>query len=331
MTLRILWMHLAILIALIGASVPVHADMDTASRGRVRMDAAVDGDLLFDAERIEIFNSVSGNFDGHGKVVLIGPNGAVKGTTRIKADLVTIDGHLATSEIEAREVTLNGRLDGPTRIAADTIVFSNKVHVTGDVTYVSPTEARIEDGARIDGSLIRVTRLGDTIVVQSTHTKPYWLIWLFGLGAALIVWCWPDLVGEARVAFDRAIGHSLRDGLVVLLVPPVVIAIFAVSLFGLPFAAIFALFYAALLIVAISLAIIIFGDWLLLSFGRPIAHPLAGRLLASLCGSIFLWLMMWLMGALALVLAAALGLGVIAAMTETILAPGPGLRPEYAR
>jgi hypothetical protein len=136
-----------------------------------------------------------------------------------------------------------------------------------------------------------------------------------------MAWRLPQVLEAARQSFDLTIAHSVMEGLLAMVVPPIVIGIFAATFFGLPFAVIFAFLYGLLLIGAGMAAIVTLGDWLMLSFGRPMSELLRSRLTAIGCGTIFWWLMTEFLGGIAVIFAAVLGFGVLAALTERVLAP----------
>jgi hypothetical protein len=115
------------------------------------------------------------------------------------------------------------------------------------------------------------------------------------------------------------------DGAIAIAVPPIAILIFAVTIFGLPFAAVFGVLYVCVLVCAEVTAIATLGDWLVMAFGRPPAIPLRTRLIAIFCGTLFLWLMAQALGLIALIIAAILGLGIMAAFAERALVPKAGL------
>jgi cytoskeletal protein CcmA (bactofilin family) len=300
------------------------AHAEAPFRGQVKIDGAVDGNVQLDAETIEILERVTGGVTAHGVNVHLGPKSAVAGTVRLWADRVVADGHIADAEIEAKAVMLNGRIDGAVRVAAETLTLGPQMRLKGSLTYVSPNPVVIDDKAELSGPIIRVENLNAPADDMSGGIG--WVskfIPLMGLIAAYIVWRQPNLLAGARQAFEIAIGQSMAEGLGALVVPPLAIVALTVTIFGMPFAIALAAFYAILLIGACIAAIVILGDWMMLSFGRPHRGVLRGRLFAVACGTAFLWLMTEMLGLVAWVVTASLGLGVIAAFADRFLGRKP--------
>jgi cytoskeletal protein CcmA (bactofilin family) len=310
----------AVLTAFIGFC-PVQA-ADQNLRGQVRIDGAVQGDLQFQAEQIEILNAVSGKLDALAKTIRLGEKSSISGDLLLKGDSITLAGRVNSGAIEGRQVILNGRIDGALKIAAEDLTIGPNAKLLGSLTYVSPTPAHIDDRAEIKGAITRVDQ-STTGEVEGVNTD--WPILLFGVVAAIMAWRAPQVPGEARSAFEHAMGPALMDGAIAMAVPPIAILIFAVTIFGLPFAAVFGVLYACVLICAEVTAIATLGDWLVMAFGRPPSIPLRTRLIAIFCGTLFLWLMTQAFGLIALIFAAILGLGIMAAFAERALIPKAGL------
>ena len=310
----------ALLTAFIGFC-PVQA-ADQNLRGQVRIDGAVQGDLQFQAEQIEILNAVSGKIDATAKTIRLGEKSSVSGDLLLKGDSITLAGRVNGGAIEGRQVMLNGRIDGILKVAAEDLTIGPNAKLLGSLIYVSPAPARIDDHAEIKGT---ITRVNQPVESEAEGVNIDWPILLFGVVAALLAWRAPQVPGAARAAFEHAIGPALMDGAIAMAVPPIAILIFAVTIFGLPFAAVFGVLYACVLICAEVTAIATLGDWLVMAFGRPPAIPLRTRLIAILCGTLFLWLMTHAIGLIALILAAILGMGIMAAFAERALVPKAGL------
>jgi len=294
---------------------------DAMLRGQVRIDSAVAGDLKLNAERVEIAAPVTGDLDARGLTIAILPGGSISGRSRIVADTVRIAGRMTGGEIEAKSVELTGAVDGALKIATDTLAIGPGARISAPITYAANQDAKIDSGADLRASISRLDTGGNAIETSDRS----WLVPILGLAAALLAWTMPDIIGRGRSAFEAGIGRAMVDGMIALVVPPAVITVFALSLFGLPFAVVFGLFYGALLAGAGIAAIITMGEWLFLSFGRPLSGPLKNRLSAIACGTVFLWVMTTALGPAAWAAACALGLGVIGALCERVLAPQAAL------
>ena len=300
---------------------PVQA-ADQNLRGQVRIDGAVKGDLQFQAEQIDILNAVSGKLEANAKTIHLGEKSSISGDLLLKGDIVTLDGRMAGGAIEARQVILNGRIEGNLKVAAEDLTLGPNAKLIGNLTYVSPIAAHIDERADIKGAIIRVNPTNEA---EAEAINTDWPILLFGLVAAILAWRAPQVSGAARSAFEHAIGPALMDGAIAMAVPPIAILIFAVTIFGLPFAAVFGVLYVCVLVCAEVTAIATLGDWLVMAFGRPPAIPLRTRLIAIFCGTLFLWLMTQALGLIALIISAILGLGIMAAFAERALVAKAGL------
>lgn len=309
-----LWLGRALAGLCLVLALPALGETETALRGQVRIDGAVDGNLQFEAETIEILSAVSGALDARGRSVRIGPDGRIKGAVTITADIVTLQGRVAGGEIIASKVVIDGRVEGDLRLRSDDVTIGPGARIDGAITYAGSREAVIDPKAQLNGA---VTHVATTDAPpEAAGGSGFWAFALLAAVAMLVAWRVPAPLAEAREAFEAAIGAAILSGLVVLIVPPLVIAFFAITLFGMPFAIVLGLVYGALLVVAEVAAAGVIGEWLILAMRRGRLDRPAPAMGAAVLGAVFLWLMYLTVGLTALVLSALLGLGLVAAHAD---------------
>jgi cytoskeletal protein CcmA (bactofilin family) len=161
----------------------------------LELDFPVRGDVVFLAQRVYINAPVQGMVMGAAQEVVIGPKGEVSGSVRAAAQSVRVNGKVSGDVLAAandvwigREgsvgrdallagstlevggtvgrrlaaggniVTISGRVAGPVSVDASRVDLTATARLDQGMTYSAESEARIEPGARISGSVKRVER-----------------------------------------------------------------------------------------------------------------------------------------------------------------------------
>ncbi|WP_144925003.1 bactofilin family protein [Halorubrum salsamenti] len=204
----------------------------------------VEGDLSGAAGSVRIAETgrVDGNVQVAAGTVLVA--GAVGGDAEVGAgsfDLMEtgrIDGSL---DVGAGSITVDGAVGGDVRAAADSVAIGPNADVGGEFRYDADEFTRSPD-ATVAGGVVEDTSLGgDTGVGFGGDLVPSWFGPVYGvavnlaLGAVLLL---------AFPRFSRGVAHRIGDrplasggvGLLALIVVPILLALVAITVVGIPLA-----------------------------------------------------------------------------------------------
>ncbi len=246
--------------------------------------------------------------------VVIDPTGVVGRDVMAFGGALTVNGDVGR-DIRGRTMRTNvqGTVGGDLDIATQGLDINSTAVVGGDVLYRSPTEADIDPSAQITGTVTRLPTRGNFIygIILSLAT----VISFLGFLVAGIVALW-----LFRTSGSRAVGSILTKpirsffvGLVTVIVFPAAILILAMTLVGLPLAAIGVLVAGAAFIIGPVPAVAALGNRILLKRGGLFGAFVAGAVLWRLGiwvipvvgGFLYLIGLVWGIGAWVMGLAAA--------------------------
>ncbi len=312
----------------------------------ITVAGTVDGDLAAAARTVELTGRVTGGILAAARDVHVGGRvdravRAVAQTVSLSGEVGT-DAVVAAGEVSVPEGARIGRdlmvAGGDIRVAGDvgrylravggTVVVAGRVGkglrvdarrlvimptavIGGDVRYSANVEADIQPGARIGGTVERVPRPPRRPVRVLGMPVPYALrVWealgllVLGLVAAALM---PQAVREGGRVAIRRLPVNLAAGVVLVAAVPVLAVLLAVTVIGLPLAAVLVLLLAAVAYGSQALVAAGVGQVLLtpLTRHRPPALPLA-----VLTGSVILGVLYALpYGWVARLAAVAIGVG----------------------
>ncbi|MCU4926010.1 polymer-forming cytoskeletal protein [Halobacteria archaeon AArc-dxtr1] len=224
----------------------------SAVAGNVYVDGEVQGDLSALAGNIEISGTVAGDVEGAAGNVVLGEDGAVGGEFSVGAGTVVVD----------------GTIGGDATIGAETIQLGETAAIEGDLRYDGSLEG---DTGVVAGETIQDSTIGTDVApvldpLFSVVFAIYALLLNLLLGAALLV-LFPRF--STSVA-DRVAGSPLKSGLVglgLLVGVPILLALIAITILGIPIALIGALAFALVVWVGIVYGRFAVAAWLLSRLG----------------------------------------------------------------
>lgn len=246
-----------------GGSVDLFGDVGSdirAAGGRVNINGTVSGDVLAAGGMVQILSGaiVKGDVLVAGGSVVI--NGTVNGSVRAGGGSVVING------------TVLHNVDVK---AGKTFEVGSSAVINGDVTYRSPKELKIAEGALIRGKTLfaPLTRMDKLTIGGPAGLALKKIGFLIGLAfllkllavfalALVLVLPYRKLTEAVSHKFVTRFWHSLWLGLVNLIVVPVAAVILIASVIGLLPGVLLGLLYAALLLTAHVYAGIFLGGWL---------------------------------------------------------------------
>ena len=200
---------------------------------------------------------------GGGEITLtrgtrIGGN-AILGGRRVM-DLGDVDGDLL---VAGQYVEIAGDVRGRTTIRAEEVVIGPKARLFGDLVVRSPNPPRIVDGAQIVGKVVL-----DAPPAPGFGQRLGGVAWAAALqlGLLLVAWAWmffaPRLSREAAVLEWRKMGLVQGIGVAVVFGLPLVSALLAITVVGIPLAIGVAAIWAVLLLAGYASTAICLGNWL---------------------------------------------------------------------
>lgn len=271
------------------------------------------------AKTVVISGSVSNNAILAGNSVQIASSAHLGRGAWIVGENVALDGDIEGDvSVWCKSVTLSGRVGGNLRLAGNDIVVLPKARIGGDLVYTAPTEIALDKGVRLGGQLRREIDPGAPSIRKpflawpSIITQAWLFLAAFGTGLALLFLC-PGFMDESAGYIRDSFWKSVFTGFIAAAVFPMVLLFLAVSIVGLPLAAMcfflaMLMIYTAKIAVALAVGILILrrpGRGMkgvpALAIGLALLYLLAG---AGLAG-VLIWFCIVCVGAGAMILAAA--------------------------
>ncbi len=241
-----------------------------AAGSMVILRGNVSGTMYAGAGNVIIEGSVGEDlFIGGGSVVLA-ESSYVGGDLVVGAGQIAIDGPVTGNIIGgAGEMTINSRVSGNVKVEAGNLILGDKAEIIGDLEYTAEKEINL-DRSKISGQVI----FNQKESLKAGVINPKLLIGLLTLGILL------KLLGLIAIGLifayllkkftQEIVERSLEKfwpnlgiGFAGLILIPVAMIILAISVIGLWLAGILMAFYGLFMALALAIASIILGVWLM--------------------------------------------------------------------
>lgn len=276
----------------------------------VVINGAVDGDVLCAAQTITVNGEVTGSIRSAGQVVtvngsvgrnvtvagqnvVLGSGARVNGEVAVAGNTVVVSGPVQQNVYAgANNLTLNSTVGGNVTSYVEKLSLGSAAVVTGNLDYTSDQTFAL-DKSKVNGQIVRHApaqpQRQENTVAERLGSLLYWIVASL-LGALLVVWLAPRLV---RGVTNTMLGRwqaSLGWGALILIGGPLVLIMLAVTVVGLPTAAVAAVLWL--------LAIITSGVFAGIAVGRLALQnkdtSQRGLALAALIGVPIMVLVGWL-------------------------------------
>lgn len=228
-----------------GGSVQVHSEIGDDLRvigGEVTLGGEVKGDVVVVGGTFTVLSTA--HVDGD--ILFFG------GTLIVEGDVDgTIHGYAQTARINA---AVRGDLMVTTSHA---LILSDQAHVTGNVSYTSPTELSRAQGAVIEGEVHRLDA-ASTPTEGSARGLVFAALGLLFLAASLFVLVRAKVEWFVREAYARP-GQNGLIGLAVFILLPFVALILCISVVGIPLGIFVFAAYVALFPLSLGLSALFLG------------------------------------------------------------------------
>ena len=242
--------------------------------GQVLVNGTIEGDLLVVGGAVSIAGQVEQNVRAAGWQVIISGNvgrnvtvGGMNVEVTKEADLqgnfvagaanTVLNGPVAKSvKIAGRNLTMSNKVQGDVEAAVDIIRLASGADLQGNFTYWSNREVSFEEGIQVRGTVTRkagqgfggyAEQVSDSV---SSFLKPFLGITSFlsslVLGA-LLIQLFPNFTRQTIFALREKKWRCLSNGLLALLLIPIIFGVFIITIVGIPLG-IMLLFFSSLLL-----------------------------------------------------------------------------------
>lgn len=209
----------------------------------VAESGVVNGDLAVSAGSVQLDGTVEGSVEGAAGSFTLGESAVVEGTL----------------DVGAGSAQLDGTVRGDATVGADRLTLGSTAVVGGDLTVDDGTELVREDGATVEGTLVRTDLGGVSSGLVGGSID--WALTVWGFAANLLLGTVLLLVFPR---FSRRVVDGVADtpavtggvGLGVLVGGPLVLLLVAMTVVGIP------------LVLFVGVPVLVVGGWVALVYGR---------------------------------------------------------------
>jgi len=286
-----------------------------AAGWRVTLSGPADDDVRIAAAEIAITAPVTGDLTLAGGDVTLGPEAYVGGRSWVTGNTVRVAGTFDRElQIAGATVQISGETRQPLRVIADKLEILPGARVLAGMSYKSPTEARVAEGATVSGP-ITFDRIQQREAQKArefpTASSLLFAFHLFFAGLLVILFL-PRFETSVVETLRARPGRSLLAGFVLLVTTPVAALLLVVSVLGLPIGFVLAASYAVALFVGVLMTAFFIGDVeaRLLNSG-PIATR-GQHALLLIAGVVTLAILRSLLGGIVVFVCVLFGLGAVA-------------------
>lgn len=300
----------------------VNGDVFCAGQN-VNVSATVHGDVICSGQDISITGRVLGDVRLAGQDVTIGgtvrDNASVAGQSfvidsrgQIGQDLSAASGTVELNGLVGRDVAisatdlnLNNGVGRNVQASVNQLTLGSTAKVGGSITYSSHNTLHKANGAMVNGTITRHT--------PTAHHGHFFVGWLFAIYifvallvvALVLVLLFPRVFEHAALMANASKGRTLLVGFAASILMPILLAVIAMTLIGLPLALLAGLAWLLVVLLAGPFAAYLLGTWLIPRHRNPIIVMLLG---ASI---LFLLYLLPILGFLIWLVAAWFGIGMI--------------------
>lgn len=246
--------------------------------GRTRITGAVFGSVRVATVGLEVSGTVGE--DAAALAVETDISGSVGRDALVIAGELGLSGSVGRDvRGQARRMAVDGAIARNVEVRVDELAMGSSASVGGDLVFEASRPARVADGARIEGQMIRRQTL--TPIWARAVARVFGLLSLLGLVVAGLIGQWLFRGTSERalgVARERP-GKAALVGLGALLVPPILVLPLFLTLVGIPVAVVLLLLWATALFLGPLPAVTAVGHRLLQGRGGAAAGLVLGALL----------------------------------------------------
>lgn len=294
---------------------PVHGDVLVAA-GMATLTGDVGDDIRAAGGSVTITGSVGGDVIAAGGTVTLGSNSTISGRAWLSGGSVHIGSHVIRDlRVVAGTVVVTGEVDGDVKLIADKIRIEPTAVIKGNLSYHSPNEAVVDEGARIEGQIARqeidLVKGGDSWAKSIGSALVFYLSLAV---SAMVLWLLLPNASHSSVTIVRQEPLlTLGMGLLVVVVTPFVSVLLCALILGIPLGAmVFAIYFVALL-VGFLVALACIGQAGFQLLGRDTEQSKTLTLLSILAAAVTVLVVSFIpfIGSLALLIMVFMGVGAV--------------------
>lgn len=286
-----------------------------AMGGDVDIKAPIGGDALVAGGTLSLAAPIGGDVRAMGGTVEVASGAHISGNASLAADHVhvgaPIDGNL---EVGGNDIVIDSTVNGDVDATGDHIALGPNARINGRLRYTSSGELQRDPKAQVNGAIDRTSRVishgwrrwsgsGGSFTLGPAWqrsfddwSRPYARRGLTFLGGMCILVAL--LIGALLPGFSQRLGTTvalqwgwaLFLGFAVLVGTPIVAAILAITIIGIPLALIVGMAWLFLLFIGYAASGVALGDIALHQIAPTHYHQLAWRVLAAVVAMVIvLW------------------------------------------
>ena len=235
-----------------------------AGGGTITVTGDVGDDLRVGGGSITVQGQVAGDvLAGGGQIHLAGSR--IGGDVLAGGGMVRIDAAVAGDiRVGGGEVQINSVVTGNVEVDADRLVLGPEARIAGNLTYRSPQEATLKEGATVAGTTsyepTAGKEFGPGILLAIFSVAALIFLLMLGLGGLVFVLFFRRYAQEV---VENAFGGPLMElgrGLLVLIAMPIISVLLLITVIGLPLGLLGLMLYAALIIFSWLMAPVLMGS-----------------------------------------------------------------------
>lgn len=253
----------------------VNGDVLSAG-GSLIIKGNVNGDVRVAGANVSIENNIAGD------LVVIGSNVVLNESVKVGGEIILIGGNVNLKNnsdkhvrVVSGDTVISGKIFSTANITSEKINILRDAEVFGELSYFSPRQAIIEEGAKINGSVNfnKVDSIRDNGIIKHTIVSflNFWMLFRFITTLILtfiLVYIFKIFSQNTALQSVKSFWKSLLVGLITFIFVPVVITILLISLILLPVAILLGMVYAGIFIISNAIAGIALGALLKKTFTK---------------------------------------------------------------
>jgi hypothetical protein len=290
----------------------------TASGAEIKVNARIAGGATLMGSRVTLDASAGGDVSVMASQIEVGPQSTVGGQLKLYGNTITYRGQSNDRvSIEGTDITFAGGSRGSVHLEGLKVRITETARIEGPLDIYTVGEPEIAPGAKITGPINRHKLTDSTSMRAYMRGLPFGFVIPAAVGASALIaglfLLWLGRGGVERVV-DEIIdspGASGLWGLATLILLPLIAALLALTVFGLPVGVVALLALPLLLLLGFATTGFGIGEWLFNRLGDPRS---SGQRALQLLGGLTILVLLGLIplaGPIVLGLAGITGLGAL--------------------
>lgn len=244
--------------------------------GNVDFVGEADGDLRIIGGTVNVSGTIAGD------LLVIGGEVNVSETATLLSDILLVGGKINFEgdsphrlKVVAGKVYINGSLAGQSEVTTQSLDVGSDSIIDGNFSYYSPRKISETSGAEILGTVNynQINTLQNTGIVKKTivNLLNFWLLLKFIttlIIGFILVYVFRVFSVQVNNIVVTSFWKSLLAGLLTIIVLPIIVALFFISLVAMPVGFLLLITFISSIIIAPAVVGIFLGSWARKVFGK---------------------------------------------------------------